>query len=67
MELLIGEEEVWSRQVRVTTQKDHNFWSDRWIVLKYLQEFRESDFLEEAIEFLISEEEVWLCQTGITA
>jgi hypothetical protein len=67
MESLIGEEEVWSRQVRVTTQKDHNFWSDRWIVLKYLQEFRESDFLEEAIESLISEEEVWLCQTGITA
>jgi hypothetical protein len=25
MALLIGEKEVWSRQVRVTTQKGHNF------------------------------------------
>jgi len=66
MESLIGEEEVWSRQVRVTTQKDHNFWCNRWIVLKCLQEFSEAVSLIEVMELLLSEEEVWLPQTWIT-
>jgi hypothetical protein len=36
MELLLGEVEVWSRQTRVTAQKDSNFLSYRWIMLIFL-------------------------------
>jgi hypothetical protein len=28
------------------TKKDHNFWSDRWITLKFLQEFLDAAFLQ---------------------
>jgi hypothetical protein len=37
MESLLGEEEVLSRQIGITTEKGHNFWSDRLIALKVLQ------------------------------
>jgi len=37
MESLLVEEEVLSRETGITAEKRHNFWSDRWIVLKYLQ------------------------------
>jgi hypothetical protein len=33
MESLLVEEEVLSRQTGITTQKGHNFSSDRWIAL----------------------------------
>jgi hypothetical protein len=46
LESLLGEEEVWTRQIRITSKKGHNFWSDRWIVLKVLQEFRRSFSME---------------------
>jgi hypothetical protein len=37
MESLLIEEEVLSRQTRITAEKGYNFWFDRWIALKYLQ------------------------------
>jgi hypothetical protein len=41
VESTLGEEEVWSRQARVRVREGHNFWSDRWIAIKILQEFPE--------------------------
>jgi hypothetical protein len=40
-------------QTRVSGQKVHNSWSDRWIVLKFLQEFLKTLFLSVAIKSLL--------------
>ena len=48
------------------TQKGHNFWSDRWIAPKFLQDFPEVIFLGVAMESLLNEEEVWSGQTWVT-
>jgi hypothetical protein len=53
MESLLGEEEVRSRQTRVTAQKGSNFWSDCWTVLKFLQWFADAIFLVVAMESLL--------------
>jgi hypothetical protein len=37
MESILVEEEVLSRKTGITGETRHNFWSDRWIALKYLQ------------------------------
>jgi len=37
MESLLVEEEVLSRQTRITAEKGHNFLSERWIALKVSQ------------------------------
>jgi hypothetical protein len=37
LESLLGEEEVLSRETGITAEEGHNFWSHRWIALKYLQ------------------------------
>jgi hypothetical protein len=66
MESLLIEEEVLSRQTRIRAEKGHNFWSDRWIALKFLQEFPEAVFLGELMESPLVEEKVLLRQTGIT-
>jgi hypothetical protein len=57
MESPLIQEEVLSRRTRITTEKGHNFWSDRWIALKFLQEFPEAVFLGEPMESLLVEEE----------
>ena len=67
MQSLLVEEDVWSHQTWKTTQKGHNFWSDRCIALKFLQAFPEGVFRGVAMESLLGEDEVWLRQTGITA
>jgi hypothetical protein len=51
--ILLAEAEVLSRQTRVTTQKSSNFWSDRWIVLTFLQWLPEAVFLEVAMESIL--------------
>jgi hypothetical protein len=66
MESLLVEEEVLSRKTGITTEKVHNFWSDRWIAIKVLQYFPEPVFLEVPMESLLVEEEVLSLQTGIT-
>jgi len=39
-------------------QKSINFWSNRWIALKFLQEFPKVVFLGVAMESLLTDEEV---------
>jgi hypothetical protein len=56
MESLLIEEEVLSRLTGITLENSLNFWSDRWIVLKYLQLFPEPIFLEVPMESLLVEE-----------
>jgi hypothetical protein len=67
MELLLSEEQVLLCQTRVTAQKRLNFWSDRWITPKFLQEFLEAIFLVVAIESLLCEAKVRSRQTRVTA
>jgi hypothetical protein len=67
MESLLGEEKVWMRQARITAQKGHNFWYDRWIALKFLQVFLKVVFLRVSMESLLGEKEVWTPHTRITA
>jgi len=49
MKLLLDAPRVWSGQTtdqtRVLAQNVHNYWSDRLIMLKFLQEFPEAVFL----------------------
>jgi hypothetical protein len=52
MESLLGKEEVLSGKSKIMAQKDHNFWSDRWITLKFLQEFPDVVFFGVAMESL---------------
>jgi hypothetical protein len=63
--LILGEVEVWSRQIRITVQKGHNFWSDRWIAIKFLLEFLESVLLGVDLELLLGEAEVLSRQTRV--
>jgi hypothetical protein len=58
IESLLGEDDVLSRQTGRTAEKDHNFWSDRWIAIKVLQVFPEAVLLEVPLESLLVEEEV---------
>jgi len=48
MKSLLDANDVWSGQTtdptRVPAQQVHNSWSDRWIMLKFLQEFAEAVF-----------------------
>ena len=55
MELLHGDEEVWSGHTRITAQNDHNYWTDRWIALKFLQGFPKAVFLGVAKESLLGD------------
>jgi hypothetical protein len=55
----LGEEEVWSRQARVTVHIGRNFLFDRWISIKILQEFSEDLFNGLDVESTLSEVEVW--------
>jgi hypothetical protein len=45
------------RQAIIMLQKVHNFLSDLWILLKFLQEFSDVFFLRVAMESLLGEEE----------
>jgi hypothetical protein len=59
MESLLDEEEVLSRQTRITPEKSYNFWSDRWIALNALREFPEAVVAVVPTESLVVEE-YWL-------
>ena len=58
MESLLVEEEVLSSQTGITAEKRHNFLSDRWIALKFLQEFPKAVFLGVAMESILGDREV---------
>jgi hypothetical protein len=48
---------------RVPAQEVHNFWSDGWIVLKFLQEFPKALFVGIAMKSLLDAPNIWLGQT----
>jgi hypothetical protein len=54
LKLLLENHNIWSghtkNQTRVPAQEVRNSWSDRWIVLKFLQEFQEACFLGVAMK-----------------
>jgi len=54
-------------QTRITVEKGHNFWSDRWIAMKVLQQFPEAVFIVLPMESLLVEEDVFSRQSRITA
>jgi hypothetical protein len=43
----------------VSAQKSHQFCSDRWITLKFLQGFPEAVFRGVDMEWLLGDEDVW--------
>jgi hypothetical protein len=43
----------------VSAQKEHNFWSDRWIALKFLHGFPKAVFRGVDMELLLGDEDVW--------
>jgi hypothetical protein len=51
----LGEAEVSSLETIVLVRKGHNFSSDRWIALEFLQDFPEAVFLEVDVESLPGE------------
>ena len=54
-ELLLGEEQVSSRQTGVTVQKRLNFWFDRGITPEFLQVFQKAIFLVVVMKSLLCE------------
>jgi len=65
VESLLDESEVSSLETRVPVGKGHNFLSDRWIALIFLQEFSEAVFLVEDVESLLGESEVSSLETRV--
>jgi hypothetical protein len=63
VESLLGEVEVSSLQTRVRVLKGHNFRSDCWTSLKFLQKFPDDVFLRVDVESLIGEAKVLSLQT----
>jgi hypothetical protein len=52
VESLLRDAEVYALQIRVPVRNGHNFWSDRWIALKFLREFPDSIFAGVVVESL---------------
>jgi len=65
VELLLVEKEVSSLQTRVPVRNGHNFGSNRWISLKFSQEFPDALFLVVDVESLLGEEVVSSLETGV--
>jgi hypothetical protein len=63
--MLVGEAEVSSLHTRVPVRKGHNFWSDRWISLKFLKVFPDTVFLGVEVESLLGEAKVSSLQTSV--
>jgi len=58
VESLLGKEEDSALETSVPVRKGRNFWSDRWIDLKFLQEFPKPVLLGVDVESLLGEPEV---------
>jgi hypothetical protein len=65
VESLLGEAELSSLETRVPVRKGNNFSSDRWIALKFLQEFPEAVFLGVHVESLLDEAQVSMLETRV--
>jgi hypothetical protein len=46
-------------RIRISIEKGHMFWSDRWFALKFLQGFTETFFRGVYTECLLGDEDVW--------
>jgi len=57
VESLLGDAEVSSLETRVLVRKGHDFWSDRWISIKFLQEFPKAVFLGVHLESQLGDAE----------
>jgi hypothetical protein len=64
-ESILSVVEVSSLQTRVAVWKGHNFWSDRWISLKFIQVFQNIIFLGVDVELLLGEVKVSSLETSI--
>jgi hypothetical protein len=62
---LLGESEVSSLEAIVPVRKGNNFRSDRWIALKFIQEFPEAVFLRVDVESQPGESEVSSLETRV--
>jgi hypothetical protein len=67
MESLVDEEEVLSRQTRITPEKGYKFWSDRWIALNVLHEVPDAVVVVVPMESLVVEEYSFSRQIATTA
>jgi hypothetical protein len=65
VESLLGEAEVSALYTSVPVRKDCNFGSDRWIALKFLQEFPDTVFIAAEVEALLGEADVSLLKTRV--
>jgi len=65
VESLLVEVEVSSLETTIPVRKGHNFQSDRWIALKFLQEFPDAVFLVLDVESLLGEAEVSSLETTV--
>jgi hypothetical protein len=65
VESLLGDAEVSSLETGVPVRKGHNFWSNRWISLKILQEFPDAVFLGVDVESLLDDVEVSSLETRV--
>jgi len=66
VESILGEEEVLSRQARVTVRKGQNFRFDRWIAIKLLMEFPDVVFNGVDVESILGEEDVFSRRAKVT-
>jgi hypothetical protein len=66
VEWIIDEEDVWSRQGRLTGRTSHKFLSDRWITIKILHEFQDALFHIVDVESILGDEEIWSRQVRVT-
>jgi hypothetical protein len=64
VELLL-DDEVSLLQTRVPVRKGQNFGTDRWISLKFLNEFQDAVFLGVDVKSLLGDAEVSSLQTRV--
>jgi hypothetical protein len=65
VESLLDDAEVSSLDTRVPFRKGHNFWSNRWISIKFLQQFPDAVFLGVHVESLLGDAEASSLKTRV--
>jgi len=65
VESLLDDAEVSSLETRVPVRKGHNISSNRWISIKFFQEFLDAVFLGIHVESLLGDAEVSSLETRL--
>jgi hypothetical protein len=65
VESLLDDEDVSSLETRVPFRRGHNFLSDRWISIKFLQEFPDAVLLGVDVETRLDDAEVSSLETRV--